>query len=93
VHTNNGIPSLLLRSRSTIEHTRMQQRARAYQIVDIDLYKTSISGPLLRCVSKAEGQKILSKIHVGIYEGYIGPQARFLLASSKRRRNKTGLHL
>jgi hypothetical protein len=40
---------------SAIEHTRMHQRARAYQIVDNDLYKTSISGPLLHCVSKAEG--------------------------------------
>jgi hypothetical protein len=38
----------------TIEHTRMQQRARSYQIVDNDLYKTSILGPLLRCVSKTE---------------------------------------
>jgi hypothetical protein len=28
-------------------HIRMQQRARAYQISDNDLYKTSISGPLL----------------------------------------------
>jgi hypothetical protein len=27
------------------EHYKMQQRARAYQIVDNDLYKTSIYGP------------------------------------------------
>jgi hypothetical protein len=44
---------------STVEHTRMQQRAGSYQIVDNDLYKTSTSGPLLWCVSKAEGQEIL----------------------------------
>jgi hypothetical protein len=30
---------------STIEQTRMQQRAQSYQIVDNDLYKTSASGP------------------------------------------------
>jgi hypothetical protein len=60
---------------STIEHTRMQQRAGSYQVVDNDLYKTSISGPLLQCVSKAEGQQILSKIHTGTYGGHIGARA------------------
>jgi hypothetical protein len=60
---------------STIEHTRMQQRAGSYQIIDNDLYKTSILGPLLRCVSKAEGQEILSEIHAGTYRGHIGARA------------------
>jgi ribonuclease HI len=59
----------------TVEHTRMQQRARSYQIVDNDLYKTSTSGPLLRCVSKAEGQEVLSEIHVGTCRGHIGARA------------------
>jgi hypothetical protein len=40
---------------TTIEQIRMQQRARAYQIVDNDLYKISVSGPLLHCVSIEEG--------------------------------------
>jgi hypothetical protein len=40
------------------EKTRMQQRAKDYQIVGNELYKTSISGPLLRCISKTEGQEI-----------------------------------
>jgi hypothetical protein len=60
---------------SITEHTRMQQRAMAYQIVNNDLYKTSISGPLLWCVSKAEGQEILSEIHMGICGGRIGARA------------------
>jgi hypothetical protein len=60
---------------STIEYTRMQQRAKSYQIVNNDLYKTSISGPLLRCVSKAEGQEIMSEIHVGTSGGHIGVRA------------------
>jgi hypothetical protein len=60
---------------SIIKHTRMQQRAGSYQIVDNDLYKTSILDPLLRCVSKAEGQKILSEIHVGTCGGHIGTRA------------------
>jgi hypothetical protein len=56
----------------------MQQRAKAYQIVDNELYKASIFGPLLRCISKAEGQELLSEIHAGIYGGHIG--AIFLAA-------------
>jgi hypothetical protein len=56
---------------STVKHTRMQQRTGSYQIVDNNMYKTSISGPLLRCVSKAEGQEILSEIHAGTCGGHI----------------------
>jgi hypothetical protein len=41
---------------TTVEQIRMQQRARAYQIVDNDLYKILVVGTLLRCVSKEEGQ-------------------------------------
>jgi hypothetical protein len=62
-------------SDSTIEHTRMQQRAGSYQILDNDLYKTSISGPLLLCVSKGKGQEILSDIHAGACGGHIGARA------------------
>jgi hypothetical protein len=40
---------------STTEKIRMQQWAMAYQIVDNNLYKASISGPLLRCLRKAKG--------------------------------------
>jgi hypothetical protein len=32
---------------NTVEHTRMQHRAKSYHIVDNKLYKTSVSGPLL----------------------------------------------
>jgi hypothetical protein len=54
------------------EQTRMHQRAKDYQIVGNELYKTSVSGPLLRCLSKAEGRKILQEVHVGICEGHNG---------------------
>jgi hypothetical protein len=57
---------------STNEQIRMQQRARDYQIVDNNLYKASVSGPLLRCLKKAEGQKLLSEVHEGICGGHIG---------------------
>jgi hypothetical protein len=43
--------------------------AKAYQIIDNTLYKTTVTNPLLRCLSKAEDIKLLSEIHVGISEG------------------------
>jgi hypothetical protein len=51
---------------NTIEQTRMQQRGKSYRIVNNDLYKMSILGPLLRCVSKAKGQQILMEVHAGV---------------------------
>jgi hypothetical protein len=63
------------KTNSTVEHTRMQHRARLYQIVDNELYKTSASGPLFRFVSKAKGQDILSEIHAGICGGHTGARA------------------
>jgi hypothetical protein len=41
------------------EQIRMQQRVKDYQIIGNELYKTSVSGPLLRCISKTKGQEIL----------------------------------
>jgi hypothetical protein len=41
------------------DHIRVKQRVKDYQIVSNELYKTSVSGPLLRCISKIEGQEIL----------------------------------
>jgi hypothetical protein len=61
------------------EQTRMQQRAKDYQIVSNELYRTSMSDPLLRCISKIEDQNILQEVHVGICGGHIGAHA--LIAS------------
>jgi hypothetical protein len=60
---------------TTVEQIRMQQRARAYQTMDNDLYKILVSGPLLRCVSKEEGQQILLEVHVGVCGGHFGARA------------------
>jgi hypothetical protein len=43
---------------NNIELLRMQQRTWAYQIIGYDLYKTSITGPLLCC--KVEGKELLA---------------------------------
>jgi hypothetical protein len=58
-----------------VDQTRMQLRAQAYQIVDNDFYKISVSGPLLRCVSKEEEQQILSEVHSGVCGGHIRARA------------------
>jgi hypothetical protein len=60
---------------AVVEQTWLQQRAQAYQIVDNDLHKISVSGPLLRCISKEEGQQILSEVHAGGCSGHIGSRA------------------
>jgi ribonuclease HI len=57
------------------EQTKMQQRAKDYQIVGNELYKTSISGPLLQCLSKAKGLETLQEVHAEICKGHIGARA------------------
>jgi hypothetical protein len=41
------------------ELTRMQQRAKAYQIIGDELYKTSVTWPLLHCLSRDKGKELL----------------------------------
>jgi hypothetical protein len=62
-------------SDNTNEHIRLQQRTKAHQIIDNELYKTSISRTLLRCLSEAEGQELLSKVHTGVDRGHISARA------------------
>jgi hypothetical protein len=38
--------------------TRMQQRVKAYQTIGDELYKTSVTGTLIRCLSKDEGKDL-----------------------------------
>jgi hypothetical protein len=57
------------------ELTRMQQRAKAYQIIRDELYKTSVIGPLLRCISRDEDKELLTQTHSGVCGGHIGARA------------------
>jgi ribonuclease HI len=45
---------------NNIELIRMQQRAKAYQVSGDELYKTSVTRPLLRCLSRDEGKELLA---------------------------------
>jgi hypothetical protein len=60
---------------NSIELTRMQHRAKAYQIIGDELYKTSVTGPLLRCLSKDEGKELLTQTHSCVCRGHIGARA------------------
>jgi len=44
---------------------RIQRRAKAYTIINKELYKRSVTGVLQRCVGSEEGQEILRDIHQG----------------------------
>jgi hypothetical protein len=61
--------------KSTTESNKMQQRAKAYQIIGDDLHKTSVGGPLLCCVSRNEGKELLTQTHSGLCGGHIGGRA------------------
>jgi hypothetical protein len=60
---------------NNIELLRMQQRAKAYQVIGDELYKTSVTGPLLHCLSKNEGKELLIETHSSICGGHIGSRA------------------
>ena len=44
---------------------QIQRRAKAYVVIDSELYKRSPTGAFQRCVSPEEGQKFLKEIHAG----------------------------
>jgi hypothetical protein len=57
---------------NNIELTRMQQRAKAYQIIRDELYKTSVTGLLHHCLSRDEGKELLTQTHSSVCGGRIG---------------------
>jgi hypothetical protein len=50
----------------------MEARARPYVIIEGDLYKHGVCSPLLKCLSRAEGQELMKEIHVGLCGAHIG---------------------
>jgi hypothetical protein len=58
-----------------IQLIRMQHRAKAYQIIGDELYKTLVTGPLLRCLSTVEGKELLTQRHSDMCRGHIGARA------------------
>jgi hypothetical protein len=51
---------------------RMQARTRPYMIIEGELFKQGVCSPLLKCLSRAEGQELMKEINVGMCGAPIG---------------------
>ena len=54
---------------------QIERRAKAYTIIDGQLYKRSTSDIFQRCVSPEEGRQILQEIHFGDYGHHVAAKA------------------
>jgi hypothetical protein len=45
---------------------RMQAKTRPYMIIEGELFKQGVCSPLLKYLTRAEGQKLMKEIHAGI---------------------------
>jgi ribonuclease HI len=50
----------------------MQARTRPYMIIEGELYKQRVCSPLLKCLSRAEGQELMKETHAGVCRAHIG---------------------
>jgi hypothetical protein len=50
----------------------MKARTRPYVIIEGELYKHGVFSPLLKCLSKNEGQELMKEIHAGMCGAHIG---------------------
>jgi hypothetical protein len=51
---------------------RMEARTRPYVIIEGELYKHGVCSPLLKCLSRNEGQELMKEIHAGLCGAHIG---------------------
>jgi hypothetical protein len=51
---------------------RMEARTRLYVIIEGELYKHGLCSPLLKCLSRNEGQKLMKEIRAGLCGAHIG---------------------
>jgi ribonuclease HI len=54
-----------------VYNKRMEARTRPYVIIEGDLYKHGVCSPLLKCLSRTEGQELMKEIHAGLYGSHI----------------------
>jgi hypothetical protein len=55
---------------------RMEARTRPYMIIEGELYKQGVCYPLLKCLSRTEGQKLMKEIHAGVCGALSHPDLR-----------------
>jgi hypothetical protein len=50
----------------------MEARTRPYVIIEGELYKQGVCSPLLKCLSRTEGQELMKEIQTGLCGAHIG---------------------
>jgi hypothetical protein len=50
----------------------MEARTRPYVIIEGELYKYGVCSPLLKCLSRTEGNELMKEIHAGLCGSHIG---------------------
>jgi hypothetical protein len=50
----------------------MEARTRPYVIIEGEVYKHGVYSPLLKCLSRTEGQELMKEIHAGLCGSHIG---------------------
>jgi hypothetical protein len=50
----------------------MHARTRPYVVIEGELFKLGVCSPILKCLSRAEGQELMKEIHLGISRAHIG---------------------
>jgi hypothetical protein len=56
------------------EARRIARRAKAFVIIDAELYKRGAAGILMRCIPGDQGRKLLQEIHTGTCGHHAGPR-------------------
>jgi hypothetical protein len=59
------------------EAQRIAHRAKAFVLIDGELYKRGATGVLMRCIHGDQGRELLPKIHVGTCSHHAGPRTLF----------------
>jgi ribonuclease HI len=55
-----------------VYNKRMEARTRPYVIIEGELYKHEVCSPLLKCLSRTEGQELMKEIHASLCGSHIG---------------------
>jgi ribonuclease HI len=55
-----------------VYNKRMEARTRLYVIIEGELYKYGVCSPLLKCLSRTEGQELMKEIYAGLCGSHIG---------------------
>jgi ribonuclease HI len=54
-----------------VYNKRMEAMTRSYVIIEGELYKHGVCSPLLKCLSRTEGQELMKEIHAGLCGAHI----------------------